>query len=139
MARLVLQVEDSSDDARLLELAFRRARVSNPLVTVNSAEEAISYFKGEGVYADRAQFPLPGILLVDLKLPGIDGFELVERLMKESLLQEVLVLMITGHHEVYQMNRAYSLGAKSFIVKPVNEADLANLLKGFETYWAITP
>lgn len=139
MARLVLQVEDSSDDARLLELAFRKAKVSNPLLTVDSAEKAISYFKGEGIYADREKFPLPGILLVDLKLPGIDGFELVERLMKLSLLQEILVLMISGHHEVYQMNRAYSLGAKSFLVKPVSEADLANLLKGFEAYWTISP
>ncbi len=132
---IILQVEDSGDDARLLSLAFQKAGVANPIITVQNGEEAIRYFKGEGPYADRKQFPLPKVLLLDLKLPGISGFDVLESLIKESLLRGVLIVVTSGHNEMFQMNRAYSLGASSFLTKPIHPEDVRNLAKAFKKYW----
>jgi CheY-like chemotaxis protein len=137
MRKLILQVEDSNDDARLLELTLSKVGVTNQLVTVQSGEEAVRYMKGEGIYADRARFPLPGVMLVDLKLPGISGFDMMELLIKESFLKAILVVVISGHGEVVQLNRAYSLGAQSFLTKPVKEVDVVNLIKAYPNPWAL--
>lgn len=135
MAKLILQVEDSDDDARLLALAFAKAGIANQIITVSNGEEALCYFKGEGVYADRDKYPLPGVLLLDLKLPGINGFDLLEMLIKHSFAKEVFTVVISGHNEIFQVSRAYEMGAKSFLTKPIQQADVANLVKGFQGHW----
>lgn len=139
MAKLVLQVEDSLDDARLMELAFRKAGIANPLMTVDTAENAISYFRGEGLYADRTQFPPPGILVVDLKLPQLDGVDLLFSLARESLLDGVLVVMVSGYPDPNRIKLAQSLGVASILVKPISTADLASLAEAHPGYWTIGP
>jgi CheY-like chemotaxis protein len=139
MAKLVLQVEDSLDDARLMELAFRKAGIANPLMTVDTAENAISYFKGDGLYTDRTQFPLPGILMVDLKLPQLDGVDLLFRLARESLLEGVLVVMVSGYPDPNRIKLAQSLGAASVLVKPVSAEALAGLAESHTGYWTFGP
>lgn len=139
MAKLVLQVEDSSDDARLMELAFRKAGIANPLMTVETAENAISYFRGEGLYADRTQYPSPGILVADLKLPQLDGVDLLVRLAKESLLEGILVVMVSGYPDPNRMKLAQLLGAASVLVKPVSAEALAGLAESHAGYWTFGP
>jgi CheY-like chemotaxis protein len=136
MIKPILQVEDSDGDARLLELVFRKAGVTNQIITVPNGDEAICYFKGEGPYADRSKFPLPGVLLLDLKLPGTGGFEVLEWMKAHPAFKEMLILVITGQQELGQVNRAYALGARSFLTKPFNEQDVANITKAFGGYWS---
>ena len=134
-----MQVEDSSDDARLLELAFQRAGITNPIVTVKTGEDALRYFKGEGVYANRAIFPPPRILLLDLKLPGMSGFDVLNSLIMESRLTNVLVVVVSGYAEIFLVRRAYALGAHTFLTKPVHDTDVANLVNAFREYWVKSP
>lgn len=135
MTKPILQVEDSADDARLLELAFQKAGVTNQIITVQNGEEAICYLKGEGIYADRDKFPMPGVILLDLKLPGISGFEVLAWGKQQSYSKGILIVAISGHSEISQVNHAYSLGAHSFLTKPINEEDIVNLTKAFKPYW----
>lgn len=136
MRKPILQVEDSSDDARLTELGFRKAGVTNPIITLTSGEEAISYFRGEGIYADRKKFPIPAVLLIDIKLPGISGFELMEVLVKEAWHNGIVIVLTSGHDELYQLRRGYTLGAHTFLTKPVRDQDLINLIEAFPAFWS---
>lgn len=114
--------------------AFNKAGVTNPIITVPTGEEAILYFKAQGIYADRERFPLPRTLLLDLKLPGLSGFDVLEALINESLLKGVLIVVISAHTEVFQVRRAYSLGAHTFLTKPIHERDVVNLIRAFREF-----
>jgi len=131
----ILQVEDSDNDARLLSLAFREAGVINPVITVPNAEQAICYFAGTGNYADRERFPLPGILLIDLKLPGMGGLDLLDLLTKQFSLKGVLLVVVSAYDEIFHVNRAYALGAQTFLSKPVQVQDITNMAKAFQGHW----
>jgi CheY-like chemotaxis protein len=135
MRKPILQVEDSADDARLLQLAFQKAGVTNQIITVQDGEEALCYLNGEGACADRNRFPMPGVILLDLKLPGISGFDVLAWIKQQSSLKEILIVVISGHSEISQLNRAYSLGAHSFLTKPINGQDVANLTNAFKEHW----
>jgi CheY-like chemotaxis protein len=137
MKLTILQIEDSEEDAALLVKVFKRAGVKNPVVTLRNGDAAIRYLKGEGVYAARDRFPLPGILLVDLKLPGISGLELLEWVRDQPHLKDVLVLAISGYDELWRVKRAYASGARSFLTKPFIEEDVRNLVKVFSGYWVV--
>lgn len=137
MKKCILQVEDSADDARLLQLIFQKAGVSNHIITVPNGEEAVCYLKGEGAYADRTRFPMPGVLLIDLKLPGISGFDVLEWVKQQPSLKEILLVGLSGHDEISQIGRLYKLGARSFLTKPVNLAEIMNLIKAFTGHWTL--
>src|SRR5258706_12659640 len=117
MTQPILQVEDSEDDARFLQGVFQKAGVINPIITVKNGDEAICYLKGEGAYANRDKFPMPGVLLLDLRLKGTSGFDVLEWMRHQTNLKGILILVITGYHEIGQVNRAYALGAHSFLTK----------------------
>lgn len=110
--------------------------MTNTIFTVQTGEEAIGYFKGEAIYADRQRFPLPRTLLLDLRLPGMSGFEVLESLIKDSLLKGVLIVVISAQTEIFQVRRAYSLGAHTFLAKPIHERDVVNLVKAFREFSA---
>ena len=134
LGSIILQVEDSENDALLLSLAFQKAGVTNPIITVQTGWEALCYFHAEGIYADREQYPLPRTLLLDLKLPGMTGFDLLESLRKESLLNDVLVVAISGYNEINEVRRAYALGVRTLLTKPILEKDVADLVKAFSEF-----
>lgn len=132
----ILQVEDSENDARLLSLALRDAGVANPVITVPNGEQALQYFRGEGDFADRERFPLPGILMVDVRLPGMSGLELLELLGKQFTLKGLLVIAISAYDEIFHVNRAYAVGAQTFLSKPVHAEDILNVTKAFKGHWS---
>ncbi len=138
MTKPILLVEDSDDDARLLSLVFRKAGITNQIITAPNGKEAIWYLKGEGAYADRDRFPMPDVVLLDLKLPGISGFDVLEWVIWQSSLRKILIIVISGHSEIFQVKLAYALGAHLFLTKPINEEDVANLTKAFKEYWTIS-
>jgi CheY-like chemotaxis protein len=137
--KTILIVDDDTDDAAFLKHVLSKAGVVNPVVEVNSGEEAMRYFKGEGGFADREKFPLPSILFIDLRMPNVDGFELLAWLQQQPHLRSMLVIVVTGDWEMRGLTRAYRMGAHSFLVKPCNAVDILNLTHAFPGPWMISP
>lgn len=129
---LILLVEDNENDVLLTRLAFAKAGVANPHHVVGSAEEAMAYFKGEGHYADRQQFPLPGLVLLDLSLPGISGFELMKWIRSRAELSVVHIAVLTGSAEENDAEHARQLGANSFLSKPLEVPSTDMLIAGLD-------
>jgi CheY-like chemotaxis protein len=135
-ANVVLIVEDYEDDAKLLELLLTGAGVTNPVRTVLSGEHAIAYLQGTPPFWDRAKHPMPSVIFLDLKLPGIDGFELLRWLRANPNLKEVFIIVLSATGDLMSVQAAYALGANSFLVKPCRPADLENLIVCYPNLWA---
>ena len=131
----VLLIEDSGKDADLIRRAFADASIADPLVVVHTAEEALRYLTGEGRFGDRGRFPLPRIILLDLKLPGRDGFWFLEWIRTKPSLQSVRVIVLAGSESVFDLHHAYQLGAASYVLKPVNFAGLVEVMNALKAYW----
>jgi len=131
---VVLLVEDSDDDIMVIRKAFQRARIPNPLYVVKDGEAAIAYLTGKGKYAVRDEYPLPALVLLDLKLPGMDGFEVLSWIRQTPGMSGLRVVVLTSSDSIRDVNAAYELGANSFMVKEMdfqNTVELARLLKDF--------
>jgi len=138
-SKVVLIVEDYEDDAKLLEMLLTKAGIANPVRTVLSAEQAISYLQGAPPYWDRTKYPLPSVIFLDLKLPGIDGFEFLRRLRANPELQRSFIVVLSATGDLISVQAAYALGANSFLVKPCREADLLNLITCYPHLWTRLP
>jgi len=135
-------VEDREDDVFLMRKAFEKASLTNPLHIVGSGDEALIYLSGEGKYANRAEFPLPILILLDLKLPGMDGFEVLTWIRRQDGIRGIPVVVLTSSTEIRDVNRAYALGANSFFVKEFdfqNAVDLSKLLRQYWVHTALKP
>src|SRR5262249_17375864 len=104
---IILLAEDNEDDVILIERAFRKAGLLSPLMVVRDGEEAISYISGFGRYSDRAQFPLPDLFLLDLKLPMRDGFEVLRWIQTQPELKKLPVIVLTQSDRIRDANQAY--------------------------------
>src|SRR5512138_2531815 len=123
----ILLVEDDLDDARLLERSLSRWDGTKPIQVVPSGEQALAYLEGREPFADRERSPLPSLIFLDLKLPGISGFEVLTWLRQQPRLSKIQVVVLTGSSKTLDVYRAYELGANSYLVKPVRPEDLAGL------------
>jgi CheY-like chemotaxis protein len=132
---LILVAEDREDDQLLIRRAFERAQLVNPLRIVNDGEEAIAYLKGEGQFSDRTKYPLPELLLLDLKMPRKNGFEVLEWVRSQPDLKVLPVVVLTSSEDVYDVSRAYQLGANSFLVKPIEFDQFVQMSKAIKGYW----
>jgi len=133
--KLILLAEDDPNDVLLLERAFAKAGFHKVLKIVRDGDQAIKYLSGQGIYADRQKFPAPFLLLLDLKMPGTDGFEVLQWLRREPNFKRLLVVVLTSSNLQADVDRAYDLGANSYLVKPVGFEEMANLVRRFEMYW----
>ena len=115
-----LLLEDSADDAILVQRSFSRGNVLNPIISLPSAEDGMSYLLGVGPYNDRKRFPLPSLILLDLKLPGMDGFEFLKWLRVQPTLKTLRVIVLTSSERVRDIDMAYKLGANSYLIKPLD-------------------
>jgi CheY-like chemotaxis protein len=134
--QFILLVEDDENDVVLIQCAFQKAGLNPTLKTVRNGAEAIEYLSGEGRYADREQFPMPFLLLLDLRMPGTDGFEVLRWVRAAAELKRLLVVVLTSSNLQADVDRAYELGANSYLVKPVEFDQMVNLVRRFEAYWS---
>ena len=134
--QIILLADDDPNDVLLIQRAFQKAGLRNVLKTVNDGDEAIRYLSGKGIYADRDKHPLPFLLLLDLKMPGTDGFEVLEWLRNEPQLKRLLVVVLTSSNLQADVDRSYELGANSYLVKPVSFDEMVHLIQRFEAYWS---
>lgn len=136
--KTVLVADDDENDIRLLRHAFLRAGIDIPMKWVRDGEEAIQYLQGDNSFADRKTFPVPMLLLLDLKMPRTNGFEVLEWLRKQSDLRRLLVVVMTSSDEPQDVDRAYDLGANSFLKKPDDFDELTKMSQKLHEYWLET-
>src|SRR5688572_12723268 len=116
--QVILLADDDPNDRFLLRRAFHRLGIQNPLFEVCDGAEAIQFLSGEGRYADREAYPFPGILLLDLQMPRVSGLEVLEWVRSKLTIPGLLIIVLSRSDELRQVNRAYALGANSFLTKP---------------------
>lgn len=130
----ILQVEDEANDVFLLQRAFREADITNPVQVASDGQMAIDYLNGTGTFANRVKYPMPGLILLDLKLPRRSGREVLQWLRSQPGLNRIIIIVFTSAQYVGDVGLAYELGASSFIIKPVDFTqylEIARLLKGW--------
>lgn len=130
----VLLVEDNPDDVLITKRAWMKGQIKNQLCVVNNGEEALQFIYKKGIYSD-AQTPC--LILLDLKMPKSDGFEVLENIKKNDELKKIPVIVLTSSDRTADIERAYSLGCNSYIVKPVNFDKFIKALIDIEKYWLI--
>jgi len=128
----ILVVEDNENDVLLIRRTLERSGIPNPRHFVKSGEEAINYLVGVGPYANRERFPFPGLVLLDLKLVQMDGFEVLKWVRAHPHFKDLRVVVLTSSSNIRDVNKAYQLGANSFLVKPLELENIASL---FATIW----
>lgn len=134
----ILLVEDDLNDIFLVKRAFKRAHISNPLQVVTDGEKAIEYLHGIGNYADRDAFPLPKLIVMDIKMPGKSGFEVLEWLKTEGQpLRRIPIVIVSSSDDPADVNRAYELGANAYMVKPMEFKAVEHLFQSITHYWGL--
>lgn len=132
---LFLLVDDAEDDTLLITQAFQKTKIPNSLKSVPSGAEAVRYLSGAGPYADRSAFPLPAIMLLDLKMPGNDGFAVLKWLRCEPSLTALRCIVLTDSFDPADIHTAYQLGACAFIRKPTSLRELNLLTDAIVEFW----
>lgn len=130
----ILVVEDNEDDAFLLERAGKQAGV-NSFRFVSDGRQAIDYLKGNGPFSDRGRFPMPFLILLDLKLPFVSGFDVLKWIRQQPEFCTLVVIVLTSSKERRDIRRAAELGASSYLTKPATTGELVELIRAIKEYW----
>jgi CheY-like chemotaxis protein len=134
---VILLAEDDANDVLLIQRAFQRNLVSNPVQVVRDGDEAVAYLSGQAPFADRERHPLPVLMLMDLKMPRKSGLEVLEWVRQQPGLKRLPIIVLTSSNQSPDINRAYELGANSYLVKPAGFDSLLDLVKNLDMYWLI--
>jgi CheY-like chemotaxis protein len=131
----ILLVEDNEHDVFFMKRAFKTAEISNTLQIVGDGQAAVDYLSGVGSYGNRHEFPLPCIILLDLKLPGKSGLDVLSWIRQQPELRSTIVIVLTTSREQNDIVTAYQLGANAFLVKPNDVLQLIELVKAIKRFW----
>lgn len=131
----ILVAEDELGDELLLRHAFEVARVSAPVYFARNGQEVLDYLQGRSPFENPVDYPLPNLLLLDLGLPRVDGFKVLEWVRNQPGLKRMLVVVFTGSNRPSDMTRAYGLGANAYVIKPSAPADLVRIVERLQRYW----
>ena len=134
--RTILYAEDSKLDVELTKEVLKENKILNPVVVVNDGVEALEYLNRQGQFKDRKPGN-PGMILLDLKMPRMDGLELLQILKKDEKLKLIPVIMLTSSREEQDLIKGYELGVNAYVVKPVDFSDFAEVVKEIGVFWAI--
>jgi CheY-like chemotaxis protein len=131
----ILVVDDDETDLMFAEAAFKKIGATSKIQTATSGRDAIAYLLGEGKYADRGVFGYPDFVMTDLKMPGINGFDLLEHIRQDPISATIPVVVFSGSLDNDDVQKAYLSGANSFHLKPSCPTELRELLKALHDYW----
>lgn len=133
----ILLVEDNPRDVLLIQRAFRKAGVNNPLQVIQDGDAAVSYLSGQTPYDDRNQYPLPAFVLLDLKLPRRSGTEVLQWLRQQPELKRIPVVVLTTSREYTDINHVYDAGANAYMAKPIAFDSLVEIVKTLNLHWIV--
>jgi CheY-like chemotaxis protein len=133
--QVVLSVDDNDVDGALLERAFKRCSIPSRLFRVSEGPQAMAYLTGHGIYADRAAYPLPDLILLDLVMPKMSGEEVLKWIRDQPLLKKTAVLIFTSSEKPEDVRSTTKLGANGYVVKPTKFEDLKNLVRSIYSEW----
>lgn len=131
----ILHVEDDANDVLLVQRALRKASVATRIQSVGDGDQAIAYLTGANEFVDRERFPLPNLMLLDLKMPRKSGLEVLQWVRGQPHLNRVVVVVFTSSKHDHDISKAYELGANSYLVKPVGFDALFETIKSVNHYW----
>ena len=131
----ILLVEDNPNDAELAILAIRHASFNGRVTLIDDGVKAIEYLFATGSYADRAGASQPRVVFLDLKLPRMDGMDVLRRVKAEPALRPLPIVMLTSSQELGDVDECYRLGVNSYVVKPVNFDDYQSMISALVNYW----
>jgi CheY-like chemotaxis protein len=131
----ILVADDDAQDTMLVKIAVERAALNLRLESVKDGEEAIDYLMGREHYADRHAHPFPSMMLLDLKMPRVNGFDVLDFVRGQPGLRQLPIVIFSSSDDPKDIRRAYDSGANSFLCKPHSNDDLSALLKALEDYW----
>lgn len=131
----ILLVEDEENDIFFMKRAMKKEGVTEPLQVARDGREAVRYLEGTGSYSDRVRFPLPTLVLLDLKLPHLRGFEVLRWIRSQPELRTTIVIIFTSSKLQSDINEAYRLGANAYLVKPPTPDGLCETARAFRDFW----
>ena len=129
-------VDDGREDARALATTLMELGITNPIRAVHSGLEALAFIQGDYPFSDRTQYPSPRVIFLDLKMPGMDGFAVLQSLASQGKLKDLTVFVVSGLNDLPSIRKAYEMGAKSFVIKPCLPDEIEELIKVFPTLWS---
>ncbi len=135
--RPILVAEDEESDRFIIKLAFDSAKLLHPLVTVRDGKECVDYLSGLAPFADRALHPMPALLLLDLKMPRMDGFDVLTWLASRPELQDLPVFVLSSSSADSDIEKARRLGARDYFIKPHALSDLVKILQSLQSRWLL--
>ena len=135
--KTLLLVEDNPDDEALTLRALRRHNLANEIIVARDGQEALDYLFGEGEYSGRDSRELPQVILLDLKLPKLDGLQVLEQMRANPLTSRVPVVVLTSSNAEQDMLRSYDLGANSYVRKPVDFEQFLEAARQLGLYWLV--
>ena len=134
----ILLVEDNPDHAELTIKALKQNNVLNEVYVVNDGQEALDFMYHQGKYADEKDFPRPGLILLDIKLPKVDGIEVLKQLKDDPQFKSIPVIMLTTSDRDEEIAKSYAGGANSYVVKPMDFEEFMKKVRELKLYWTIT-
>jgi len=133
--QIVLVVEDDSNDVLFIRRAFLRVNPAVEIHIVKDGDAAVEYLKGNGEFSDRDRYPLPALILLDLKLPRRSGMEVLEWIQNRESIKRIPVVILTSSRERLDVDLSYDLGVNSYLVKPVSFDALSGMVETLNAYW----
>ena len=131
----ILLVEDDTGSVFFFQHVAEKIGMTNPLHVATDGQEALNYLEGIGEFADRHKFPLPGLVLLDLKLPRASGFDVLRRIRASANLRKLIVIMLTASASDNDVQEAYALGANAYLVKPLQLEHLEAIARTIKDFW----